>query len=57
MEGFQKEYGHPPLEQTRIILFCEHPIHPAAMAVIEESGTKAAKQGVRLELRRSMFAD
>jgi hypothetical protein len=53
LEEFQAEMGHPPRDQTAIILTCEHPIHPTALAVIAQCRADAAAQGVRLEARKS----
>jgi len=52
-EKFQAEMGYRTLEQTTIIIACDHPIHPVAMAVIEECKALAAGQGVRLKLQKS----
>jgi hypothetical protein len=54
IDAFQTEMGYPPREKTVIILVCEHPIHPEAIRVIEECKGKAAGNGIRLELRKSM---
>jgi hypothetical protein len=54
LEEFQAEMGHPPLENTTIIIACEHPIHPRAQGVIEECRAAAAAQGVRLEVRKAV---
>ncbi|HJZ55645.1 MAG TPA: DUF6572 domain-containing protein [Gemmataceae bacterium] len=54
LEEFQAEMGHPPRDRVAILLACEHPIHPAAQAVIEECRASAAAQGVRLEVRKSL---
>ena len=51
-EEFWAELGHPPPDRTRIIIACEHPIHPAAMSVIDECAALAAGRGVRLEVQR-----
>src|SRR5262249_40852959 len=54
LEEFQAEMGHPPPEKTAIIIACEHPIHPKALAVIAQCRAVAAARGVRLEVRKSM---
>lgn len=51
-EEFRAELGHPPLDRTRIIIVCEHAIHPVAMSVIDEYTGRAAARGVRLEVQR-----
>jgi len=48
LDEFQEQMGHPPREETEIILACEHPIHPAAQAVIEQCMEAAAERGVVL---------
>jgi len=53
LEKFQAEMGYPPPEKTAIIIVCEHPIHPRALAVIGQCRTVAAARGVRLEVRKS----
>ena len=50
-EEFQTDMKHPPRDRTTIILVCEHPIHPAAHAVIEECRLEAAIHGLRFQLR------
>jgi hypothetical protein len=52
-EEFQAEMGHPPRDKTAIIIVCEHPIHPRALATIAQCRAAAAAQGVRLEVRKS----
>jgi hypothetical protein len=54
LDEFQAEMGHPPRGKVAILLACEHPIHPAAQAVIEECRASAAARGVRLEVRKSL---
>src|SRR5262245_48133852 len=54
LEEFQAEMGHPPPGKTAIIIACEHPIHPKALAVISQCQAAAAARGVRLEVRKSM---
>jgi hypothetical protein len=53
LEEFQAEMGRPPREKICIIITCEHPIHPRALAVITRCHAIAAEQGIRLELRKS----
>jgi hypothetical protein len=53
LEEFQAEMGRPPRDKTAIILACEHPIHPRALAVLAQCRAAAAAQGVRLEVRKS----
>src|SRR5262245_4451663 len=45
---------HPPRDKTVIVIACEHPIHPQALAVIAQCRAAAEGQGVRLEVRKSM---
>jgi hypothetical protein len=52
LEEFLSEMGWPARESITIVLTCEYPIHPQALAVIEECRLLAARRGVRLELRR-----
>lgn len=54
LEEFQAEMGNPPRDKTTIILACEHPIHPKALAVLAQCRATAAAQGVRLEVRKSI---
>jgi hypothetical protein len=54
LDEFQNEMGHPPRDKTTIIIICEHPIHPKALAVIAQCRATAAAQGVRLEVRNSV---
>lgn len=51
VEAFQEEMGYPPQEHTRIIIACDYPVHPKAMAVIDEGKRLAAARGIRLELQ------
>jgi hypothetical protein len=51
---FQAEMGHPPPEKTAIIIACEHPIHPKALAVIAQCRAQAGARGVQLEVRKSI---
>jgi hypothetical protein len=48
--------NHPPRDKTTIVLSCDHPIHEAAQAVIEECKQLAAEQGIRLEVRQSAIS-
>lgn len=56
LDEFQAEIGHPPREKTEIVIVCEHPIHPDAVAVIAHCRDAAATAGVRLEVRAAMGA-
>lgn len=53
LEEFQAEMGYPAPDKITIILVCEHPIHPRALAVIGQCRVAAAAQGVLLEVRKS----
>jgi hypothetical protein len=48
LEEFQVEMGHPLRDRTSVIIRCDFPIHPRALAVIGECRAAAAKRGVRL---------
>jgi hypothetical protein len=54
LKEFQKEMGRPPRDKTTIIIACEHPIHPKALAVIAQCHAAAEAQGIRLEVRKSV---
>jgi hypothetical protein len=49
---FQEQMGHPPPGQIAIFIACDYPIHPAALAVIEECKRTAALRVVRLDIRK-----
>jgi len=49
----QLALGYPPSGQITIFLVCDHPVHRAAMDVIEECRTMATDRGMCLELTDS----
>ena len=49
---FQADMGHPPRDRTKIILRCDHPIHPRAAAVIAECQGTAGERGVQLVVQQ-----
>jgi hypothetical protein len=52
LPAFQDEMGHPARDRTRIIVSCDHPIHPRAAAVIAECQVSAGNRGVQLLLQQ-----
>src|SRR5262245_51541888 len=52
LPAFQDEMGRPPRARARIIVSCDHPIHPRAAAVVAECQVSAGKRGVQLVLQR-----
>lgn len=53
LEEFQAEMGYPARDKTAIIIICDHPIHPRALALIAQCRTTATAQGVLLEVQNA----
>jgi hypothetical protein len=52
LPGFQAEMNYPPRSRTKIILRCDHPIHPRAAAVIAECQASAGERGVQFVVQQ-----
>lgn len=55
-DEFQAEMEHPPCDKTAIVLLCEHPIHPTALAVLAQCRTATSAKGVSFEVRSGVNA-
>ncbi|WP_428939444.1 hypothetical protein [Fontivita pretiosa] len=48
--AFQAEFQNPPAEKVRIVISCEHEVHPLIQALIERCKPWVAQNNARIEL-------
>jgi hypothetical protein len=46
--GFQSEFGHPPADKVRIVISCEHEIHPVIRTLVARSKTWVEQNNARI---------